>query len=366
MKYDLIISGEIGVRYDWWTGRQGTTADMVRSFLTKNEGKEVNIAVSSPGGSVADGLEIYQAIKDHGKCNMYIIGMTASAATFLCMGAKSVNMVEGSLILIHNASTLVAEWTAANKGQLDQIIAKYQKERADLDTIDKVIASLYANRCGKKVEDCLAKMDKAAWLTAQDALDFGIIDDICKDDSCKKKKRCNYANDIFKTYGLPPFPQDQVTDDMGNPSASLIEKTVAAVKAIINKKSTNQNSYTMVNIFNHIMGVLTVTDGLPTNDKDEVVLTQAQTKLIDDKLADLNKQIEDLNSGKQSDASKIEQLQNELNETKTKLEESEAKVRNLQGAPGADTSQAGLDVKDDSFDAVTNRAQDLYDSISQC
>ena len=114
--------------------------------------------------------------------------MTASAATFLCMGAKSVDMVDGSLILIHNASTLVAEWTAANKGQLDQIIAKYQKERQDLDTIDKVIASLYSNRCGKKVEDCLAKMDKAAWLTAQDALDFGIIDEIRKDDSCKKKK----------------------------------------------------------------------------------------------------------------------------------------------------------------------------------
>ena len=114
------------------------------------------------------------------------------------------------------------------------------------------------------------------------------------------------------------------------------------------------------------MGVLTVTDGLPTNDKDEVVLSQAQTKLIDDKLGELNKQIENLNSGKQSDASKIEQLQNELNETKKKLEESEGKVKNLQGATGADTSQAGLDVNDDSFDAVTNRAQDLYDSISQC
>lgn len=351
------------MRYDWWAGRQGTTADMVRNFLAKKEGEEVNIAVSSPGGSVAEGLEIYQAIKDHGKCNIYIIGMTASAATFLCMGAKSVSMVEGSLILIHNSSTIVSEWCAVNKGQLDQIIAKYQKERADLDTIDKVIASLYANRCGKKVEDCLAKMDKAAWLTAQDALEFGIIDDICKDDSCKKK-RCNYSNDIFKSYGLPPFPQDQVTDEMGNPSASLIEKTVAAVKAIFNKQSYNQNSYTMVNIFNHIMGVLTVNDGLPTNDKDEVVLSQAQTKLIDDKLAELNKQIVDLNSDKQSDASKIEQLQNELNETKAKLEESEEKVKNLLLAPGAGTSQAGLDVKDDDFDAVTSRAQELYNSIS--
>lgn len=363
MKYDYVISGEIGVRYDWWTGRQGTTADMVRSFLAKNEGKEVTIAVSSPGGSVADGLEIYQAIKDHGLCNIYIIGMTASAATFLCMGAKSVTMVEGSLILIHNSSTLVAEWTSANKGQLDQIIAKYQKERADLDTIDKVIASLYSNRCGKKVEDCLAKMDKAAWLTAQDALDFGIIDEISKDDSCKKKKKCSYSNDIFKTYGLPPFPQEPATDEYGNPSASLIEKTVAAVKSIFTKQNTNQNSDTMINIFKNIMGVLAITDGLLTNEKDEVVLTQDQAKQIDDNLAALNKQVEDLNSARQSDATTIANLQKELNETKDKLTEAEDKVKNLQASPGADTSQAGLDVQDDSFDAVTNRASELYKSV---
>lgn len=364
MKYDYVISGEIGVRYDWWTGRQGTTADMVRSFLAKNEGKEVTIAVSSPGGSVADGLEIYQAIKDHGLCNIYIIGMTASAATFLCMGAKSVTMVEGSLILIHNSSTLVAEWTAANKGQLDQIIAKYQKERQDLDTIDKVIASLYANRCGKKVEDCLAKMDKAAWLTAQDALDFGIIDEIRKDDSCKKKKKCSYSNDIFKTYGLPPFPQEPATDEYGNPSASLIEKTVAAVKSIFTKQNTNQNSYTMVNIFNHIMGVLTVTGGLPTNDKDEVVLTQTQTKLIDDKLGDLSKQVTDLTTAQDADKQTIQNLQDELKQVKDQLAASEEKVKNLEGAPGAGTSQAGLETKDDSFEAVTNRAQELFNSVS--
>ena len=59
MKYDYIISGEIGVRYDWWAGRQGTTADMVRNFLAKKEGEEVNIALSSPGGSFADGLDFY-------------------------------------------------------------------------------------------------------------------------------------------------------------------------------------------------------------------------------------------------------------------------------------------------------------------
>lgn len=362
MKYDYVISGEIGVRYDWWTGRQGTTAQMVRDFLAKREGEEVHIAVSSPGGDVAQGLEIYQAIKDHGKCSMHIIGMTASAATFLCMGAKSVDMVDGSLILIHNASTMVDEWTRANKSQLDLIIAKFQKDRDDLDTIDKVIASLYSNRCGKRVEDCMAKMDKAAWLTAQDALDFGIIDEIRKDDSCKKNK-CNFSNDIFRSYGLPPFPQEPAADEFGNPSKSLIEKTVEAVRNIFKNEKSNQNSYSMVNIFKNIMGVLAITDGLLTNDKDEVVLTQAQAKDIDDKLGDLTSQVSTLTSANDADAKTIKDLKDELIKVKADLEASNLKVKNLEGSPGDSTSQAGLDTTDDSFDAVTKRAQELFDSI---
>lgn len=144
MEYQFIISGEIGVAYDWWTGQKGTTTKEVRDFLAAHKDEEVHIAVSSPGGYVDAGLEIYQLVKDHGKVHMHILGMTASAATFLTMGAQSVDMVDGSLMLIHNASTAVMEWQSANKKQLDEIIAKYQKEREDLNTIDKVIASLYA------------------------------------------------------------------------------------------------------------------------------------------------------------------------------------------------------------------------------
>ena len=156
MEYKFIISGQIGVAFDWWTGQRGTTAKMVRDFLNEHQDEEVDIAVSSPGGYVDAGLEIYQMIKDHGKVNIHILGMTASAATFLTMGAKSVDMVDGSLMLIHNASTAVMEWQSANKEQLDELIAKYQKERDDLNTIDKVIASLYAKKNGKSVEDCMA------------------------------------------------------------------------------------------------------------------------------------------------------------------------------------------------------------------
>ena len=46
MEYQFIISGEIGVAYDWWTGQRGTTAKDVRDFLNAHKDEEVHIAVS--------------------------------------------------------------------------------------------------------------------------------------------------------------------------------------------------------------------------------------------------------------------------------------------------------------------------------
>ena len=83
MEYQFIISGEIGVAFDWWTGQRGTTANQVKNFLDAHKDEDVHIAVCSPGGYVDAGLQIYQHIKNHGRVHCHIIGMTASAATIL-------------------------------------------------------------------------------------------------------------------------------------------------------------------------------------------------------------------------------------------------------------------------------------------
>ena len=105
----------------------------------------------------------------------HIIGMTASIATIIAMGAKTIDMVKGSLILIHNCSTAIMEWRMANKEELDAIIAKYKKQRNDLNTIDDLMASIYAERTGKSIDDCLAKMKTAAWITAEDAEKHSVL-----------------------------------------------------------------------------------------------------------------------------------------------------------------------------------------------
>lgn len=371
MEYQFIISGEIGVAYDWWTGQRGTTAKDVRDFLAAHKNEEVHIAVSSPGGYVDAGLEIYQLVKDHGKVHMHILGMTASAATFLTMGAQSVDMVDGSLMLIHNASTAVMEWQSANKKQLDELIAKYQKEREDLNTIDKVIASLYSKRSGKSIEDCMAKMDKEAWLSPQDALDFGLIDAIREDGEASKHAknlRRIYSNNIFKEFGLPPFPQQQesetVADEHGNPTKSFIQKSVEAVRAFFrNEPAVNEKP--MIKTFVNVMALLAITAGFKPNEDDTISLSQDQMKKVDDQLGTLEQQVKDANEAKDDLQRKLDAANAALKKAQDNLSAAEEKVKNLKGAPGDETSQKPADTRetDDEDEKFLNEARESYNRI---
>ena len=371
MEYQFVISGEIGVAYDWWTGQRGTTAKDVRDFLAAHKDEEVHIAVSSPGGYVDAGLEIYQLVKDHGKVHMHILGMTASAATFLTMGAQSVDMVDGSLMLIHNASTAVMEWQSANKKQLDELIAKYQKEREDLNTIDKVIASLYAKRSGKSIEDCMAKMDKEAWLSPQDALDFGLIDAIREDGEASKHAknlRRIYSNNIFKEFGLPPFPQQQesetVADEHGNPTKSFIQKSVEAVRAFFrNEPAVNEKP--MIKTFVNVMALLAITAGFKPNEDDTISLSQDQMKKVDDQLGTLEQQVKDANEAKDDLQKKLDAANAALKKAQDDLSAAEEKVKNLKGAPGDETSQKPADTRetDDEDEKFLNEARESYNRI---
>ena len=361
MEYQFIISGEIGVAFDWWTGQRGTTANQVKNFLDAHKGEDVHIAVCSPGGYVDAGLQIYQYIKNHGLVHCHIIGMTASAATFLCMGAKEVDMVEGSLMLIHNASTEVLEWQMANKEQLDLIIAAFQKERQDLDTIDRVISSLYAKKNGKSIEDCQAKMTAAAWLSPQDALDFGLIDHIVEDEDVKNKSnrlRTTFTNSIFKDFGLPSLPADTteglsaVVDQEGNPAEGFMQKATAWMQKRCPKLFADESTKPMKKVFTCLCALLAVQDFDVTDGK--ISLTEEQTGKIEGQLDQLGK---DLKAAKDAQAD----LQAKLDKALLDVQDRDQQIANLKKAPGAeDESPAGEHV-DEGAGKIT--AQSMLNEI---
>lgn len=100
-KYDLYLTGTVG---GW-----GITADFVKYVLDKKKDQPVDVAVCSLGGYVDTGLQIYELFRNHGQVTCHFLGMSASAATFMAMGARKVVMSKNALILIHNAMGTVFE-----------------------------------------------------------------------------------------------------------------------------------------------------------------------------------------------------------------------------------------------------------------
>lgn len=363
MEYQFIISGVIGQSYDWWTGQRGTTAEMVRDFLSQHKEQEVDIAVSSPGGLVGQGLDIYDAIQNHGKVNIHIIGMTASAATLLCMGAKHVDMVDGSLMLIHNASGEVFEWESANKEQLDKIIEKYQKMRKDLDTVDKVIASLYAKKSGKSVDECMEKMTKAEWLSPSDALEFGLIDSIRKDEEeTKNIKNCRerFINIYKKEYGLPSFSAAAAAEE--GPTQTLLQKTVQAVKSIFQNNTADKNNKQMIKIFKNVMDLLKVEGFNPATD-DSVSVTQDQMKTIDDRLGAQNVKIADLQKSFDEQKALLDKANADLSKAQNDLKKANETIENLKKAPGDETNKTPEEKSDSENENFFAECQKQYDRI---
>ena len=177
MKYDLHIDGPIG----YWI-----TASSIRSKMEeigRKDGEELTVRICSPGGSLSEGLAICALFRDHGNVHAYIQGMTASAATVLAMGAKKVSMSSESVILVHNASYMLLEWEQANKERLAEKQEEYETLRRDLSTLDGVMARLYAKRSGRSEEEMSSLMTDERWLSAEEALSLGLVDEIIGDES---------------------------------------------------------------------------------------------------------------------------------------------------------------------------------------
>ena len=168
--YHIALKGYVG-GYDF----DRSTVDRE---LAKNEGKQVNVLIDSLGGSLATGLSISAAFRNHGNVNVHFVGLNASAATIASLGAARISIDAGAMYLVHKCSMAFFEWGSLNSDQFATLIADCEKIKADLDKLDLNCAHLYASRCKRKTEDLLALMKAGGWLTAKEALDWGFVDEI--------------------------------------------------------------------------------------------------------------------------------------------------------------------------------------------
>lgn len=367
MDYAIVISGTIG---SWWNG---CSADFVRYTLNKNKGKDVHVGFCSLGGYVKDGLEMYQAFKDHGRVHAHAFGMNASISTIAMLGCNTIDIVKGSFFLIHNVSTFINKYEQANKEQLDDMIKKLQSERAELKTFDDVLAQMYADKTGKSTDECLAQMKKGNWLTAQQAVDFGLVDSI-REDKAAEDAAAEFSNQFINSYtysnqfkdaGIPPLQTEDdskklaaVIDGEGNPTQSFLQKTWQGLQSLFHNPHAD-NSYTkMIKIFNAVASLLDAKDGFETQTDGCISLTQDQMKKINDRLEELERTNNENGKAMKASADALKKLKDDLKKAQDESKEKDDQIAALKGGAGDNTDEKPMQGED----SVT--AQDLYNMIA--
>lgn len=204
----------------------------VKSKLQPMKGKPCAVRINSYGGDVQTALDIRQQFIDHGQVTAYIIGMTASAATILAMGARKVVMSRYALMLVHPCSAAVSTWGYYNKEELAKAIDKLRKTQADLKTLDRVVASIYAAKVGEHNAGSMeALMHEARWIGAEEALRLGLIDEIDPDEEQPdpaKEPMTDAQREHIVACGLP-VPTFGMTAESTEAESTEPESTVADI-----------------------------------------------------------------------------------------------------------------------------------------
>jgi ATP-dependent protease ClpP protease subunit len=362
MNYNLVISGTIGSLWG------SCSSDYVRYVLNNNKDKDVHVGFCSLGGFVKDGLEINQAFKDHGNVHAHAFGMNASIATIAMLGCKTIDIVKGSFFLIHNVSTWIDKYEQNNKEQLDNYIKQLQKQRDTMKTFDDVLASMYADKCKKTVDECLEQMKKGTWLTAQQAKDFGLVDEIREDkeaedaaDQFNNQFVNLYSNSkIFKDVGIPPLPSSQnssIADKYGNPTHSFLQKTWLGLQNLFLNNQANNQKNNMIKIFASVQALLAC-EGFTPLDDGTIALTQEQLKKIEDQLTNQKKTLGENGSAMKAAAEAVKKLKDEKAKLEDDVKSRDEQIKNLQNGPGEKITDKPVD---GGSEAITS--MDLFNLV---
>jgi ATP-dependent protease ClpP protease subunit len=170
----VVLDGEIG-----WDVMSSAFAKELRAVTAPN----IDLQINSPGGSVWDGYAIYNALVTHpASITAHIVGVAASAASFIAMSADEIVAYRPSEMMIHDAAGYVDVWAMANPADLARIVAELDELRVSLDQTSDEIASLYARKAGGTTAEWRALMTATTWYTPDTAKTAGLVDRINGDD----------------------------------------------------------------------------------------------------------------------------------------------------------------------------------------
>lgn len=172
---DILIYGDI-TSWEWLDS--DISSYTLAKLIQESDAGQINVKINSYGGEVAEGLAIYNALKNHpAKVVTECDGFACSAASVVFMAGDERIMNSASLLMIHNA------WTYAS-GNAKEL----RKAAEDLDKISTAAANAYRAVMKISEEELNRLLDEETWILPQEAFHYGFATALAQDDTFDKQQ----------------------------------------------------------------------------------------------------------------------------------------------------------------------------------
>jgi ATP-dependent Clp protease protease subunit len=315
---DCIGSGTLSSAYVQWQ-------------LETAAGQDVEVHISSAGGSAFDAIAIYDLLKKYpGNITTYIDALAASAASIVAMGGKTIVMPKYALLMIHKPMVDTG-------GNSDELLKDVQM----LNIVQSRLAQIYMDKTGLDVANINSLINSVTWLTAEQAIDLGFIDHI-EDYSTNITNQTlikNYISTAPAAYQKCINKILNINHNMNIENKEFIEKTTSVLDKIMNffKKVINKQTITNKGTLHHAgdmdegtevyqdedMTTPAVPDTYTTSSGKQIAVTGGQVQNIAEPDHDANSNADDddddMPESKFKASKKSSDVQNKLQTIKAKL-----------------------------------------------
>jgi ATP-dependent Clp protease protease subunit len=226
-------------------GSGSLSSSYIQLQLEAAAGQDIEVHISSVGGSAFDAIAIYDLLKKYpGKVTTYIDALAASAASIVAMGGKAVVMSKYALLMIHKPMV-------GSGGNADELLKDVQM----LNVVQSRLAQIYMDKTGLDGVTINSLINSVTWMTADQALDLGFIDQIedytaAITNSAIIKKYTNTAPAVYQRCINKIL---NINSNMNIENKELIDKTASVLDKIMNffKKVVNKQTITDKGTLHH-------------------------------------------------------------------------------------------------------------------
>ncbi len=145
---------------------RGFTANGIIKQIADSGAEHITLRINSDGGEVFESIALYNYLKDK-DVHVIIDGIAASGASIVAMSGKTITMMQGSMMMIHQPLTFTI-------GYADDL----RKEADILDKLTDNIAGIYSVRSGKPKDEVIELMKSESWLSPEECCENGLADEI--------------------------------------------------------------------------------------------------------------------------------------------------------------------------------------------